>query len=96
MSNFLFQSALAQDSAVAPTTSSTSAGNGSGNPPAPSPFTSLMPFALIFLVFYFLLIRPQKKKLQEEQNFVQNLGKDNMYCLGALGCTTENSIYIFI
>ena len=31
----------------------------------PNPMMSLMPFFLIFGVFYFLMIRPQKKKLEE-------------------------------
>jgi hypothetical protein len=25
----------------------------------------------------------------------QNMGSEKLYCLGMLGCTTENSIYIF-
>ena len=30
-------------------------------------FASLIPLVLVFAVFYFLMIRPQKKKLMEEQ-----------------------------
>lgn len=47
---------------------------------APSPFASLIPFALIFVVFYFLLIRPQKKKAQQEQAMLSALNKgDEIY-----------------
>lgn len=51
---------------------STPAG-GAGNLQNPNPFASLAPFILIFIVFYFLLIRPQKKKLQEEQDMIKAL-----------------------
>ena len=33
----------------------------------------LIPFILIFIIFYFLLIRPQQKKVKEHKNMVQNL-----------------------
>ncbi len=32
-----------------------------------------LPLILIFLVFYFLLIRPQQKKAKEHQNYLSNL-----------------------
>ncbi|MCY4524617.1 MAG: preprotein translocase subunit YajC [Halobacteriovoraceae bacterium] len=44
-------------------------------PPAPGGFTAFVPFILIFAIFYFLMIRPQKKRLQEEQNMLNALGK---------------------
>ena len=39
----------------------------------PSMFASFIPLILIFLVFYFLLIRPQQKRVKEHKNMVQNL-----------------------
>ncbi len=53
----------------------------------PSALASLMPFALIFLIFYFLMIRPQKKRLQEEQNMLNGLSNgDEVYTKsGVLG-----------
>ncbi len=36
-------------------------------------FASLMPFALIFVVFYFLLIRPQQKKAKEHKQMLAGL-----------------------
>ena len=38
-------------------------------------FASLMPFILIFVVFYFLLIRPQQKKQKEHQKMLEGLKK---------------------
>jgi preprotein translocase subunit YajC len=34
-----------------------------------------LPLILIFVVFYFLLIRPQQKKAKAHQEFIQNLKK---------------------
>lgn len=36
---------------------------------------SLVPIILVFVIFYFLLIRPQQKKAKEHQNFLNNLEK---------------------
>ncbi len=36
-------------------------------PPAPNLITSMLPFMLIGLVFYFLLIRPQNKRLRDHK-----------------------------
>jgi preprotein translocase subunit YajC len=41
----------------------------------PGGIASFIPLILIFVVFYFLLIRPQQKKVKEHQNFVANLKK---------------------
>ena len=38
-------------------------------------FEMLMPLALMFLVFYFLLIRPQQKKSKQHQELLKNLKK---------------------
>ncbi|MEL7467565.1 MAG: preprotein translocase subunit YajC [Paracoccaceae bacterium] len=35
--------------------------------------TSLIPLVLIFVIFYFLLIRPQQKRAKEHRNMVQAL-----------------------
>lgn len=37
---------------------------------APSPFSGLIPLLFIFVVFYFLLIRPQQKKYKEHQSMI--------------------------
>lgn len=36
---------------------------------------SLLPLVLIFVVMYFLIIRPQNKKAKEHQNMIQNIKK---------------------
>ena len=42
---------------------------------APNPIVSLMPIVLIFIVFYFLLIRPQQKKQKEHSRMLSELRK---------------------
>ncbi len=39
---------------------------------------ALLPFILIFVVFYFLLIRPQQKRAKEHQALVNSLKKGDM------------------
>jgi preprotein translocase subunit YajC len=58
--------------------------------PTQSPFVSFIPFVLIFIVMYFLMIRPQKKRMQEEQNFLTKLSHgDEVYTKsGILGKVT--------
>ncbi|HEY8517550.1 MAG TPA: preprotein translocase subunit YajC [Candidatus Binatia bacterium] len=38
-----------------------------------SPLLQLAPFAMILIVFYFLLVRPQQKKARETQQMLDNL-----------------------
>lgn len=58
--------------------------------PAQPAWVSFMPFVLIFLVMYFLMIRPQKKRMEEEQNFLTKLSHgDEVYTKsGILGKVT--------
>ena len=37
----------------------------------------LVPYILIFFIFYFLLIRPQKTKEKEHQKMLENLNKND-------------------
>jgi preprotein translocase subunit YajC len=53
--------------------SSAHAQEAAAQAPQQSPFMQFVPFVLIFLVMYFLMIRPQKKKIQEEQSFLDKL-----------------------
>jgi len=41
--------------------------------PQGSGLLGLMPLVIIFVIFYFLLIRPQQKKTKEHQEMVNNL-----------------------
>lgn len=40
-------------------------------------FASFLPLILIFVVFYFLLIRPQQKQAKQHQAFLNDLKKGN-------------------
>ncbi len=48
--------------------------------------TSLLPLVLIFVVFYFLLIRPQQKKAKDHQRMLDNIKKGDKV-------TTAGGIY---
>jgi preprotein translocase subunit YajC len=57
----------------------------------PSALTSLLPLVLIFVVFYFLLIRPQTKRAKEHKAMVAALGTGDEIVTsgGMLGRITE-------
>lgn len=42
-----------------------------------SPLVSFMPLILIFVVFYFLLIRPQQKRQRVHEQMIKNLAKND-------------------
>ncbi len=50
---------------------------GTTAPAAGGGLASFLPLILIFIVFYFLLIRPQQKKAKEHQSFLGNMKKGN-------------------
>ncbi len=51
-------------------------GNGGGQPQGPAAMlSSFMPLILIFVIFYFLLIRPQSKKAKEHKQMLEDLKK---------------------
>ena len=45
--------------------------------PAVNPIVNLLPLILIFAIFYFMLIRPQKTKEKEHQKMLGNLNKND-------------------
>jgi preprotein translocase subunit YajC len=56
----------------------------------PSIFEQLMPFVFIFIIFYFLLIRPQQRRAKEHQGFLEKLKKgDNVLTSGGVFGTIE-------
>lgn len=59
------------------TTQATTAVPSAAGTPAPQQSTlgMLLPFGLMFLVFYFLMIRPQQKKIKDHETLVSNLQK---------------------
>jgi len=57
----------------------------------PNAMMSLMPIAIIFIIFYFLLIRPQKKSQQEHAKMLGALSKnDEVVTSGGIHGTIVN------
>jgi preprotein translocase subunit YajC len=50
-------------------------GGAAGQGGAAGMLGSILPLVMIFVVFYFLLIRPQQKKAKEHKNMIDNLKK---------------------
>ena len=51
----------------------------------PSPVMTLLPFILIFVIMYFMVIRPQQKKSREHQELIKNLRRgDTVITSGGL------------
>ncbi len=50
---------------------------GGGTAAGPSPIVSMMPIALMFVVLYFLLIRPQQKQRREHESMIENLKRND-------------------
>jgi len=58
---------------------------------AASPLVQLFPLVLIFVIFYFLLIRPQKQKEKEHQKMIAGINKnDEIVTLGGIHGTVVN------
>ena len=57
----------------------------------PDPLMGFLPLILIFVVFYFLLIRPQTKKAKEHKALVEGLAKGDEVVTsgGILGKVTQ-------
>ena len=61
------------------------------DPSQPDPFLSFLPLIVIFIIFYFLIIRPQVKKAKEQRKMQEALQKgDEVITLsGQLGKVTK-------
>ena len=46
-------------------------------PQAANPIVNLIPLILIFVIFYFMLIRPQRQKEKEQQKMLKALNKND-------------------
>jgi preprotein translocase subunit YajC len=56
-----------------------------------NPIMSLIPLALIFIIFYFMLIRPQKQKEKEHRDMLNNIAKnDEVVTSGGIHGTVIN------
>lgn len=57
----------------------------------PNPIASLLPFALMFLVLYLLILRPQMKKQKDQQRLVDELQKkDEIVTSGGIHGVIDN------
>ena len=45
-------------------------------------FMSILPFVLMFVIFYFLLIRPQRKQMQERKEMLANIRRNDTIITG--------------
>jgi preprotein translocase subunit YajC len=50
---------------------------GAGAAAGPSPLVSMMPIALMFIVLYFLLIRPQQKRTRDHEAMIETLKRND-------------------
>ena len=46
-------------------------------PQAVNPILQMFPLVLVFIIFYFMLIRPQQKKEKERLNMLKNIKKND-------------------
>lgn len=54
-------------------------------------FTSLVPLILIFVIFYFLLIRPQQKRVKEHKTMIEAIKKgDKVVTSGGIIGTVQD------
>ena len=61
------------------------------NSAVPNPLVNLVPIVLIFIIFYFLLIRPQKKVQDEHKKMLAALKKnDEVITSGGIHGTIAN------
>jgi preprotein translocase subunit YajC len=65
---------------------------GAGGAPAgPGPLVNLLPIALMFVILYFLMIRPQQKRAREHETMVQNLKRgDDVVTSGGIYGRIQN------
>ena len=58
-----------------------------------SGFAQFIPLILIFVVFYFLLIRPQQKKIKEHKDMIGKIKKgDKVLTAGGIYCKVSKVI----
>jgi len=61
------------------------------NAQAVNPLVNLLPLILIFVIFYFLLIKPQKQREKDHQKMLSNLVKnDDVVTSGGIHGTVVN------
>lgn len=93
------------DAAAAPAVTTTSAATTDAAPAAagqPQPqgfsFGALVPFILLFAIFYFMMIRPQQRKEKARQKIISELraGRRVSFAGGLIGTITEAKEQTFV
>ncbi len=51
-------------------------------PPEPSPLSGIVPIVLMVVAFYFILIRPQQKKIKEHQKMIDAIRRGDKIVTG--------------
>ena len=63
----------------------------------PSTFETLVPFLLVFVVFFFLILRPQQKRAQSQKQFLTTLKRgDSVLTSGGIMGTIEGLTDLFV
>lgn len=63
----------------------------------PSLLEQFFPFIIVIFIFYFLVIRPQQKRLQNQKNFTTNLKRgDSVLTTGGIVGTIEGLTDLFV
>ena len=58
------------------------------DPAAPSPILQFLPLIFLFVIFYFMLIRPQQQKQKAHENLIKKLDKnDEVITVGGVHAT---------
>ncbi len=61
-----------------------------GAAPSPSALEQFLPFIVVFVIFYFLIIRPQGKKVKQHSEFLNQLKRgDSVLTSGGILGTIE-------
>ena len=56
-----------------------------------NPLVQMVPFALVFLIFYFLVIKPEKSKQKQHKEMINNVKKnDQIVTAGGIHGTVVN------
>ena len=75
---YLFATAVAEEAAATNTNAAAQEPTGAAN--ALSLIISMLPMVLLFVVFYFMLIRPQRKKDKKVKEMLNNLKAGDRVC----------------
>jgi preprotein translocase subunit YajC len=67
-------------------------GNQAASGQGGSQWMGLLPLVLLFVVFYFLLIRPQQKRSKQQKSFLENLKKNDRVVTSGGLCGTITGI----